>query len=100
MAKVQVRIPPHVAKMFDAGSSGWLVIEQELNKPLTVSDLLSSLVMTYPGFRESVYNPNAGVINDQIGLILNDRMLTFKEISKTTLKDNDSITIVPLYYGG
>ena len=100
MAKVQVRIPPHVAKMLDAGSSGWLLLEQELNKPLTVSDLLSSLVMTYPGFRESVYNPSAGVINDQIGLILNDRMLTFEELSKTTLKDEDSITIVPLYYGG
>ncbi len=100
MAKVQVRIPPHVAKMLDAGSSGWLVLEQELNKPLTVSDLLSSLVMSYPGFRETVYNPNVGVINDQVGLILNDRMLTFEEISQTVLRENDSITIVPLYYGG
>jgi len=100
MAKVNVRIPPHVAVMLNAGSSGWLVIQEELKGRMTVSDLLFSLVLTYPGFRETVYNPDVGVVNEQIGIILNDKLLAFEEISRTMLKENDSITILPLYYGG
>jgi len=100
MAKVKVKIPPHVAQMLKPDFSGWLVLEEELKDGMTVSHLLTSLVLTYPGFRETVYNPDAGVISDQIGVVLNDRLLTFHEISQTLLRGNDSITILPLYYGG
>lgn len=100
MAKVQVRLPPHIAQMLNPESSAWMVLEEEIQDRKTVSCLLASLVANYPGFRETVYNPDAGVINEQIGIVLNDRLLTFEEISDTILKENDSITIIPLYYGG
>jgi hypothetical protein len=100
MAKIRVRLPPHIAQMLDARSSGWLELEKEVKERTTINNLLTSLVADYPGFRETVYNPNAGVINDQIGVVLHDRLLTFEEISQTILQENDTITILPLYYGG
>ncbi len=100
MPRVQVKLPPHIAQMLNSESSEWMVLEEEIKDRITVINLLASLVVNYPGFRETVYNPNAGVINEQIGVILNGRLLTFEEISQTVLRENDSITIIPLYYGG
>jgi molybdopterin converting factor small subunit len=100
MAKVQVKLPPHVAQMLNAKSSGWLVLEEETKDQTTVSSLLSSLIANYSGFRETVYNPEAGSLNEQIGVVLNEKLLTLDEISQTTLVENDSILILPLYYGG
>jgi len=46
MAKVKVKIPPHVVQMLKPGLSGWLVLEEELKDGMTVSHLLGSLVLT------------------------------------------------------
>lgn len=100
MVKVMVRLPPHIAQMLNPKLSSWLELEEEVKDRTTVNNLLSYLVTNYPGFRETVYNPNAGEISDQIGVVLNDRLLTYRKITHTILKDNDVITIVPLYYGG
>ena len=100
MAKVEVRLPPHISNMLDGKSSGWLVLEEEIDESTTVINLLSTLVATYPGFRETVYNPEVGSINEQLGVVVNDKLLTYQQISQTRLAENDSILLLPLYYGG
>jgi hypothetical protein len=100
MAKVKVRLPPHIAQMLNAQSSGWLVLEEDVPDKTTLNNLLSSLVANYPGFRETVYNPDAGSLNDQIGVVLNEKLLTLDELSQTQLVENDHVLILPLYYGG
>ena len=100
MAKVRVRLPPHIAQTLDSNSSGWLVLEREITEKATVSNLLASLVVNYPGFRETVFNPDVGLVNEQIGVVLNEKLLTLEEISQTGLGENDIILLLPLYYGG
>jgi|WetSurMetagenome_2_1015567.scaffolds.fasta_scaffold573168_2 hypothetical protein len=100
MAKVRVRLPPHIAQILNANSSGWLVLERDITQKTTVSTLLASLVETCPGFRETVFNPDVGLVNEQIGVVLNEKLLTLEEISQTGLGENDSILLLPLYYGG
>jgi molybdopterin converting factor small subunit len=75
-------------------------LRKDLPDGTTVIRLLSDLVTGYPGFREAVFNPESGTVNEQIGVILNDTLLTFAEITETTLKEGDSLTILPIYAGG
>ena len=86
--------------MLDAKASGWLTLEKEIEEDTTTSDLLSDLVATYPGFRQAVFNPDTGHLNDQMNVVLNDKPLTFLEVTQTKLIDGDTIVFLPIYYGG
>ncbi len=59
MAKIKLRLPSWIAAKLEAKSSGWLTLEKEVGEGSTISDLLAGIVMTYSGFREAVYNPDA-----------------------------------------
>jgi molybdopterin converting factor small subunit len=81
-------------------AGGRVELRKDLPDGTTVIRLLSDLVTGYPGFREAVFNPESGTVNEQIGVVLNDQLLTFAEITEITLKDGDSLTILPVYAGG
>lgn len=100
MSKIRLKLPSWVATMIDAKSSGWLTLEKETGKDTTVSDLLADLAVTCTGFRQAVYDPDTGLVNEQINVILNDNLLTFREVSETKLTDGDTVILIPLYYGG
>ncbi len=100
MGRVRLKLPSWVAAMLDAKAPGWLTLEKEIEEDATISDLLTSLVATCPGFRQAVFNPDTGHLNDQINVVLNDKLLTFQEMTQTKLRDGDTIVLVPIYYGG
>jgi molybdopterin converting factor small subunit len=100
MARVRMRLPSHIAKMLDPENSGWLELEKEIGDETTVSEFLSGLVLTHPGFRQWVFNPDVGVVNEQVNVVLNDELLTFAEISQTRLADGDTLSLLPIYSGG
>ena len=75
-------------------------MEKEIGERTTVNELLSALVLTSPGFRESVFNPDVGLVNEQMNVVLNNELLTYAEISQTTLADGDTVTLLPIYSGG
>ncbi len=100
MARVRIRLPSHIARALDPRSTGWLELEQEIGAGTTVRDLLSGLVLSYPGFRQWVFNPDVGAVNEQINVVLNDELLTFAEISETRLAEGDTVSLLPIYSGG
>ncbi len=100
MAEVRLKLPSWIAAKLGAKSSGWLTLEKEVGEGTTISDFLMGMVMTYPGFRQAVYNPDTGLVNEQVNVVLNDRLLTFREMPQTKLTDGDTIVLLPLYYGG
>ncbi len=100
MGKVCLELPSWVAVMLDAKVPGWLTVEKEIAEDATAISLLMSLVSTYPGFRQALFNPDTGHLNDQVNVILNDKLLTFQEVTQTKLRDGDTIMLVPIYFGG
>ena len=100
MGRIRLKLPSWVAVMLDAKASGWLTLEKEIEEDTTISDLLSDLVVTYPGFRQAVFNPDTGHLNDQINVVLNDKLLNFREVTEKKLIDDDTIVLLPIYYGG
>ncbi len=100
MVHVRIRLPSHIAKMLGVETTGWLELDREIEEGTTVRELLSILVLTRPGFRESVFNPDVGLVNEQTNVVLNEELLTFAEISETKLANNDTVALQPIYSGG
>ncbi len=100
MSKVTLKLPSWIAAKIEAKSSGWLNLEKEVAEGATIIDVLMGLVAVYPGFREAVYNPDTGLPTEQLNFVLNNRLLTFREVSQIRLNDGDIILLIPLYYGG
>jgi molybdopterin converting factor small subunit len=98
--KIRIRFPRSVILAGESQKGGWQDIEREAVEGTTVIQLLSDLVSTYPGFREGVFNPQTGTLNEQIGVVVNDQLLTFSEVTQNLLADDDRIVIVPIYAGG
>ena len=65
MIKIKLRLSSWVAAKLGDEHSGWLTLEKEVGEDSTISDFLAGMVMAYPGFRETVYNPDAGLVNEQ-----------------------------------
>ena len=73
------------AEMFDLkatirpdGSRNGYHVDLSANIPLE----MVLMVTTYSGFRQAVYNPDTGLVNEQTSVVLNDCLLTFREISQ------------------
>ena len=99
MIQIELRVPSWIAGQLEAQSPVQCKLNKEVKEGTTIDELLAEMVVTCPGFRESVYNPDAGLVTEQIVVALNSRLLTFREISHKHLRDGDTIDILPLYYG-
>jgi len=100
VVRVNVRFPSFVFKTLAGRVGGWVGLTREVTDGTTVAGLLSDLVETYPGFRERVFSPDTGTVNEQIGVVLNDRLLAFAELSQIGLSNDDKVVIQPVYSGG
>jgi molybdopterin converting factor small subunit len=98
--KVTLKIPSWIAAQLKPGASGWLILERELPEGATLVDCLMNLVADYPGFRETVYNPDTGLPTEQLNFVLNDQLLNFQELSQTRLTNGDTVLLIPMYVGG
>ncbi len=100
MSKIQLKVVPSLAKIFNAPDSGWVILEQEIEEGTTVSDLFTTLSTKYPDFRKVVFDTYEGKVSDQIVVILNDSLLPFLDVLDTYLNDGDIVTLLPVYTGG
>ncbi|MFC2022118.1 MoaD/ThiS family protein [Chloroflexota bacterium] len=100
MNKIRTKIPPHLARMLSAQSSGWLIIDNEVEEGATIGDLLVDLASNYTGFRKGIFNPDAGEVSEQVMVILNDSLLQGQDVVKTRLNDGDSVSLLTVYSGG
>jgi len=100
MPKVTLKLPSWIAAKLDMNSSGWLTLEKEVAESTTINDFLLGMVAAYPGFREAVYNPDTGLPIEQLNFVLNNRLLTYREMSEIKLSNGDTVILIPLYTGG
>ena len=66
----------------------------------TLFDLFAKLAARHPDFRDKVYNPATGVINEQILVIVNNRLVQARNFRQTELYDRDTITLSIVLAGG
>jgi molybdopterin converting factor small subunit len=100
MPAVSLKLPSWIAAKLGENASGWFSLDREITESTTIEGLLKEMVAAYPGFREVVYNPDTGLPTEQVNFVLNDRLLTYREVSQIKLAEGDVIMLIPLYTGG
>ena len=100
MIKIKLRLSSWVTAKLGGEHSGWLTLEEEVKECSTISDLLESMVMTYPSLGEASNNPDSGVMDIRINVALNDQLLDSREVSSTKLSNGDTIILFPSSWGG
>ena len=88
---IKVRIPTPLQKLTDGRS------EVECSAR-TVADLVEALEKDFPGMKDRL--SEGGKIRRFINIYVNDEDIRFVNKEATTLKDGDSISIVPAIAGG
>src|SRR6266850_312089 len=65
----------------------------------TVSDAMKELVTSFPNLRRHLYS-ESGRLRNFINIYLNEEDIRYKEGESTTLKDGDTLMIIPAIAGG
>ncbi|MBI2847596.1 MAG: MoaD/ThiS family protein [Chloroflexi bacterium] len=100
MAKIQLKLPPSLVSIIDKKAADWITLEPEIGEGSTIGELLARLAAENQEFRQSVFDPAAGKVNDEMMIVLNDILLQHLDITETKLKEGDSIMLFPVYSGG
>jgi molybdopterin converting factor small subunit len=100
MGKVILKVPPFFASALDPDSSGWFVVETAVAENITIRELLIVIAGNNAGFRQVIFNPDEGNLNDQIDIVLNQKFLTFPHALETKLIDGDIVILLPVLSGG
>ena len=89
---VKVRVPGALRQL----TRGAAVVEVEAGSVIAA---LEALDRQYPGFRERLYD-DKGQLRQFINIYRNDEDIRFGEGLKTSLTENDDLSIVPAVAGG
>jgi hypothetical protein len=100
MGKVRLEISPSFASMLNAADYKWIVLEKELEKWVTIGDLLSDLAFDNADFRKIVFDPQIGKMSDEIMVVLNGNLLQLSDITEIRLKDGDTVFLLPMITQG
>ena len=89
---INVRIPTPLRK-FTGGK------EQVEAEGSNISEIISNLETTCPGIKEKLYD-DKGAIRKFLNIYLNDEDIRFMESLETSVKDGDTIALIPAIAGG
>ena len=100
MSKIQLKITPSLASVLNAEPSGWVSIEKELTKGVTMKDILAEIAPNFENFRNLVFDPATSEVNEEVTFFLNDKLLRFPGVLETVLQDGDSVMLALIFSGG
>ncbi len=100
MGKVRLEITPSLASISETQGSDWLILEKALEKETTIVDLLAELASGNTDLRQVIFNPATGQINEQLNVVLNNRLLPSTDMAKVKLNDGDRVILLTVYSGG
>lgn len=77
-----------------------IIFEEEINPGMSALDLFNKLDRKRKDFGESIFDKGSQRFNFHVSVIINEKIVTSSELSKTYLKNGDRIIIIPLAAGG
>lgn len=98
--KIQLKIPPSLVSIIDKKAADWVTLEPEIGDGSTIGELLAKLAAEHREFRQAVYDPSAGRVNEEMMVVLNDSLLPPPDVTETKLREGDCIMLFPVYSGG
>lgn len=81
-------------------SSQGNIAKREIKSGATLGEFFTSLAEKHPDFRKFVLDPSTGVMNDEVVIILNNKLVQYSDAKGTVMQDQDTITLSPVLVGG
>jgi hypothetical protein len=76
------------------------LIEKKTRAGSTLAEFFTALADACPRFRDFVYNPAESSMNDEVVIILNNKLIQFNTNRDTVINDQDTIILSPVLVGG
>ncbi len=77
-----------------------IIFEEEINSGISALDLFNRMALNRIDFGEFIFDQESQRFNFHVSVIINEKIVTPSEFSKTYFKNGDKIVIVPLAAGG
>jgi len=77
-----------------------IIFQEEINPGISALDLFNGLALSRKDFGEHIFDKGSQRFNFHVSVIINEKIATASELSKTYLKNGDRIVIIPLAAGG
>ncbi|MCK5553173.1 MAG: MoaD/ThiS family protein [Deltaproteobacteria bacterium] len=100
MPRVKLKVDRLLSRGLEAGSPGLEEIPVSVSEGESVVEMIRRLTAGNSGLRRVLYDEENGGIEPNVIVILNGRIVNPYECSKTTLKEGDEVTFLPLVAGG
>jgi molybdopterin converting factor small subunit len=97
---IQLQLYAWIASSIGEEDRAGQIIEKKIWSGATLAEFLTDLAKKHTGFGEFVFDPETGSMNDEVVIILNNKMIQYSQVKDTVLKDQDTITFSPVLVGG
>jgi molybdopterin converting factor small subunit len=100
MSRVKLKIDRLLSRGLEADSPGLEEIPVSVSEGESVVDMVRRLSSEDGAFRKAIYDEEKRMIQAEIIIILNGRIVTPYECSQAALKEGDEVTFLPMVDGG
>ncbi len=100
MAKIRLEIRPWLSETFGSKESGVIVLEQEIQEGITMGDLLTKLAAEHQAFGGVLFDPKTQELSGYVSIVMNGQLSQTLKPLDTSLKDGDTIMLLPFIDGG
>lgn len=98
--KVKLKLSSSFGAMLNAKPASLIGIECEIKDGATIGSVLKELVIQFPLLRNYLFNPDGTEVNERIDIVLNSTLIKSKNIAGTSVKNGDTVFLLPVYEGG
>jgi molybdopterin converting factor small subunit len=100
LVTVKLQLYSWIASTVGEEDSSDSLVEKKIKAGSTLGDFFTGLAETFPRFRDFVYNSTDGSMNDEVVIIMNNKLVQFNSSRNTVINDQDIISLSPVLVGG
>lgn len=100
MAQIRLEIRPWLSDLVSSKESGVIFLEREIQEGITLGDLFTKLAAEHQAFGQALFDSETQQVSDSMAIVINGQLLQSLKRLDASLKDGDTITLLPFIDGG
>ena len=100
MYTVKLQLYSWISSSLGVSERGSNLLKKKVPEGTTLRAFFTELANSHPEFRKLVFDPGTGSMNDEVVIMLNNRLVQFNDTADTKISDKDTITLSPVLIGG
>ncbi|MBN1191118.1 MAG: MoaD/ThiS family protein [Dehalococcoidales bacterium] len=100
MITLNLQMYSWIAELFGEEETRGNILKRKVKAGTTLGEYLSGLAGDNPNAVNSFLDPSTGNVTGEVVIILNNRLVQYKNVKDTVLQDQDTLTLSPMLVGG